>query len=114
MELLCAEDVAAYEWHPKNKADGSEIGINFVDAYIKPLNKAQYLGQAIKAKRRGLKVTVQLGESKGEAIMRAADHEFDVEKTTYQVLRDAFAQLGKEICFQEKSFFMKDVIDGAP
>ena len=55
----------AKRWHPDGEPDGSNIGINYVDAWIKPLNIVLEDGTKIVCKRRGLKLTAKVGGSLG-------------------------------------------------
>lgn len=60
--------------HPKNKLDGSGVGINYVDALIKPVKLTLDDGRKIAFKRRGLKITATIGDRTGEAILRRLEH----------------------------------------
>ena len=59
-------DEAAAETHlPPGKLDGSGIGINYADAYLKPLKVTLPDGRKVACKRRGLKLTFTVGERTG-------------------------------------------------
>ena len=94
MEKLFEENSAAAEWLPENKPDGSGIGANYVDAFLKPLNLELDEGVRLACKRRGLKITVNLGESKGEAILRRLEYGPDVRAILSAALAEAFTQAG--------------------
>ena len=79
MEKLIEENPAAAEWLPENKPDGSGIGANYVDAFLKPLNCELEDELRLACKRRGLKITVSVGDRKGEAILRRIEHGPDVK-----------------------------------
>jgi len=66
MEQLIKENPAAAEWLPENKPDGSGIGANYVDAFLKPLNCELEDELRLACKRRGLRITVSVGDRKGE------------------------------------------------
>ena len=85
MEQLIEENPAAAEWLPENKPDGSGIGANYVDAFLKPLNCEL---------EDELKITVSVGDRKGEAILRRIDHGPDVKAILHAALTEAFAQAG--------------------
>jgi hypothetical protein len=53
--------------------DKSGVGVHYIDAYLKPLNTKLPDGTAVKARRRGLKITLQVGTKKGEGLMRRLD-----------------------------------------
>jgi hypothetical protein len=67
---LCDINPAAVEKLPGKTDDKSGIGVHYVDAYLKPFNTKLPDGTAVKAKRRGLKITLQVGTKKGEGLMR--------------------------------------------
>ena len=75
---LADENVAAEKWLPEVTPDGSEIGANYADAYVKPMNKTLDDGTEVRCKRRGLKITVQVGERKGEA-HEERGNQYDIE-----------------------------------
>ena len=94
MEQLIKENPAAAEWLPENKPDGSGIGANYVDAFLKPLNCELEDELRLACKRRGLRITVSVGDRKGEAILRRIDHGPDVKAILHAALPAAFAQAG--------------------
>ena len=70
---LCDVNGAALEKLPEKTDDKSGIGAHYVDAYLKPMNTKLEDGTAVKCKRRGLKITLQAGDKKGEGLMRRLD-----------------------------------------
>jgi hypothetical protein len=92
MEKVIKENPVAAEWLPENKPDGSGIGVNYVDAFLKPLNCELEDELRLACKRRGLKITVSLGDRKGEAILRRIEHGPDVRSILHAALTEAFAQ----------------------
>ena len=94
MEKVIEENPAAAEWLPENKPDGSGIGVNYVDAFLKPLNCELEDEVRLACKRRGLKITVSVGDRKGEAILRRIENGPDVRAILHAALTEAFAQVG--------------------
>ena len=94
MEKVIEENPAAAEWLPENKPDGSGIGVNYVDAFLKPLNCELEDEVRLASKRRGLKITVSVGDRKGEAILRRIENGPDVRAILHAALTEAFAQAG--------------------
>lgn len=70
---LCDINPAAETKLPQHADDRSGIGVHYVDAYIKPMNTSLPDGTTVVCKRRGLKVTLQVGTRKGEGLMRRLD-----------------------------------------
>ena len=94
MEKVIEENLAAAEWLPENKPAGSGIGVNYVDAFLKPLNCELEDEVRLACKRRGLKITVSVGDRKGEAILRRIENGPDVRAILHAALTEAFAQAG--------------------
>ena len=69
-QILCEVDPQAIEKLPARTDDRSGIGVHYVDAFIKPMNATLADGTEVKCKRRGLKITLSVGERKGEGLMR--------------------------------------------
>jgi hypothetical protein len=69
-QKLCDINTAAEQKLPPAMDDKSGIGVHYVDAFLKPMNATLSDGTPVKCKRRGLKITLQIGDKKGEAIMR--------------------------------------------
>src|SRR5262245_56881929 len=67
---LCEINTAALEKLPQKTDDKSGIGVHFVDAYLKPLNATLEDGTRVKCKRRGLKISLAVGDKKGDGLMR--------------------------------------------
>jgi hypothetical protein len=67
---LCDVNQAARDELPEHTADKSGIGVHYVDAYIKPMNTTLGDGARVKCKRRGLKIILNVGDKKGEGLMR--------------------------------------------
>ena len=63
-------DPEAIEKLPARTDDRSGIGVHYVDAFIKPMNATLADGTEVKCKRRGLKITLSVGDRKGEGLMR--------------------------------------------
>ncbi|HEX5241699.1 MAG TPA: hypothetical protein VFW23_00450 [Tepidisphaeraceae bacterium] len=55
---------------PQFTDDKSGVGVHYVDAYLKPMNAKLADGTAVKCKRKGLKITLNVGTNKGEGLLR--------------------------------------------
>ena len=67
---LCDVNADATAKLPGKTDDKSGIGVHYVDAYLKPMNRTLDDGTVVKAKRRGLKIVLAVGAKKGEGLMR--------------------------------------------
>ncbi|HSF15297.1 MAG TPA: hypothetical protein VLK65_07075 [Vicinamibacteria bacterium] len=87
------------EWDkllPEAKDDGSGIGINYADAYIKIFKTTLEDGRKVLCKRRGLKLTLTVGERTGEGLMRRLEHGPDVKNILCEALKEAARNAGAE------------------
>lgn len=101
------ENVEAEKLIPPAAPDGSGIGVNYVDAYIKPLNVETEDGQKITCKRKGLKVILSIGDKTGEAIMRRIEHGPDVKNILRQALVTAAEEAEAQFSVEEGGVFIE-------
>jgi hypothetical protein len=87
--------------HPKNKLDGSGVGINYADALIKPVKLTLEDGRKVAFKRRGLKITATIGEKTGEAILRRLEHGPSITAIVRAALSAAVADAEGTLHFAE-------------
>jgi hypothetical protein len=101
MRVTIAIDEAQADAHlPAAKADGSGVGVNYADQLLKPFKLTLADGRKLAAKRRGLKITVSIGDRSGEAILRRLDHGPD-EKTIFRkALEEAAGHAGAAVTFE--------------
>src|SRR5688500_14125267 len=97
---LCDVNEAAREKLPPKTDDKSGIGVHYVDAYLKPMNAKLPDGTMFKAKRRGLKVTLQAGTKKGDGIMRRLEVSPDPQVMLQAALKEAAKNAGLELSIE--------------
>jgi hypothetical protein len=94
------DEAAADAFLPSAKPDGSGVGVNYADQILKPFKQTLADGRKLAAKRRGLKLTLSIGERQGEAIMRRLEHGPD-EKTIFRkALVEAAGNAGATLVFE--------------
>lgn len=94
------DEAAADAFLPSAKPDGSGVGVNYADQILKPFKQTLADGRKLAAKRRGLKLTLSIGERQGEAIMRRLEHGPD-EKTIFRkALLEAARNAGATLVFE--------------
>lgn len=98
---IAAENTDAEKLIPPAAPDGSGIGVNYVDAYIKPLNVELEDGTKITCKRKGLKIMLSIGAQTGEAIMRRIEHGPDVKTILRQALDAAAREAAAEFSVED-------------
>jgi hypothetical protein len=88
---ICNINKEAKEKLPPTFMYKSGIGVHYTDAFIKPLNVKLEDGTRISCKRKGLKITLAVGTSKGEGLMRR----LDVSKAPVVMLNAALQEAAK-------------------
>lgn len=105
-QKLCDVNAAALDKLPAWTDDKSGIGVHYVDAWLKPMNATLADGTPVKAKRRGLKVTVTAGTKKGEGLMRRLEVGPDPETMLQAALKEAGAAGGFELSVEGTEIYI--------
>ena len=103
---LCDVNPAAVEKLPGKMDDKSGVGVHYVDAYLKPLNAKLPDGTSVRAKRRGLKVTLTVGTKKGDGIMRRLEVSKDAVVMLDAALKEAAKNAGVEISIEDGAVYV--------
>jgi hypothetical protein len=104
---LPLDEAQAEPFLPENKADGSGVGINYADALLKPVKLTLDDGRKVALKRRGLKVTMTLGDKTGEGLLRRLQHGPDAKQIVREAVREAARNAGAEIHFEGGSAYLE-------
>ena len=91
---LGPENPDAEKLLPPNRDDGSGVGINYTDAYIKPMKTTLEDGRKVLAKRRGLKLTFSIGDRSGEALLRRLENGPEEKNIVRQAIEEAVRNAG--------------------
>jgi hypothetical protein len=103
--LIAAENTAAESLLPPAQPDNSRIGANYTDAYLKPLNTDLPDGRKLSCRRKGLKITLTVGDRTGEGLMRRIEHGPDPRAILRQALEDAAAGAGETIVIENGAVY---------
>jgi len=103
---LCDINEAAREKLPPNFNDKSGIGVHYTDTFIKPMNRTFEDGMRISCKRKGLKITLVIGNKKGEGLMRRLEVSKDPVSMLNSALQEAAKAAGVEIKITDKEIFI--------
>ncbi len=103
---IATENVQAEQLIPPTAPDNSGIGINYADAYIKPLNMQLEDGPKIVCKRKGLKIILSIGDKSGEAVMRRVDHGPDVRNMLRRALETSAQAAGAQFSVEDGGLFL--------
>lgn len=94
---------------PESKPDGSGVGINYVDQILKNFKLTMDDGRKISAKRKGLKITIIVGDQQGEAIFRRLEHGPDVKTIFRKAFDEAAAKAGVSAVAWEPNQIVLDI-----
>ena len=101
MKVTIPVDQAAADAHlPERKPDGSGIGVNYADQLLKPFKLTLADGRKMLLKRRGLKLTLTIGDRQGEAILRRLEHGPDVKTIFRKAVEAAAAGHSARVAFE--------------
>ena len=106
MTKLCDVNVAAKEKLPPQFADKSGVGVHYVDAFLKPMNAKLEDGTRVACKRRGLKITLTVGDQKGEGLLRRREVGPDPVAQLRAALAEAAKAAGVELKVTESEIFV--------
>lgn len=85
---------------PPAQPDGSGVGVNYVDAYLKAFKTTLEDGRKVLCTRRGLKLTLKVGSAQGEGLLRRLEHGPDPRDLLRHALEEAAADAG--VAFREE------------
>ena len=74
--------------------DGSGVGVNYVDVIAKASKLTLPDGRKLLLKRKGLKLTLAIGDRQGEALLRRLDHGPDIRAIIQRALEAAALAVG--------------------
>lgn len=86
---ICDVNTAAEEKLPPEFDDKSGIGVHYIDEYVKPMNVTLEDGRKVSCKRRGLKLTLAVGDKSGTGLMRRLDVSPDPKVMLRSALEEA-------------------------
>lgn len=97
MIKICDVNPAAKEKLPPGFSDKSGIGVHYIDAFIKPMNTKLENETRVSCKRRGLKITLAVGDKKGSGLMRRLEVSKDPVVMLDAALQEAAKEAGIEL-----------------
>ena len=106
MMKICDINLAAKEKLPPHSPDKSGIGVHYTDAFIKPMNTKLENGTRVACKRKGLKISLTVGDKKGEGLMRRLDVSKDPVDMLHAALQEAAKAAGIELKITESEILV--------
>jgi hypothetical protein len=86
---------------PDVKDDGSGVAINYADAYIKAIKITLDDGRKVAAKRRGLKITLTIGDRTGDGLLRRLANGPDEKNMLRKAIEEAAENAGARFDVRE-------------
>jgi hypothetical protein len=80
--------------------DGSGVGVNYLDVIAKASKLTLPDGRKLLLKRKGLKLTLAIGDKQGEALLRRIDHGPDVLAIIHKAIEAAALGAGARASFE--------------
>ena len=105
-QRLCAVSPDAPLKLPHHTDDKSGVGVHYVDAYLKPMNATLPDGTPVKCKRRGIKITLQVGAAKGEGLLRRIEVGPDPVAMLDRALQEAAKNAGVGLSVEAGELFL--------
>jgi hypothetical protein len=103
---IAVDEALADGYLPQARPDGSGVGVNYADQVLKFLKQTLPDGRKLSARRRGLKITVVIGDRSGEAIMRRIEHGPDVKTIFRQALARAAQGAGAMLTVETGAVYL--------
>ena len=103
---LCEIDLNAQQALPPQGDDKSGIGVHYVDAFLKPMNTILEDGTQVQCKRRGLKISLSIGDKKGEGLMRRLEVSKDPVAMLEAALQEAAREAGVQLTADEGAIYV--------
>ena len=108
MRVTIPIDEAQAETHlPETKPDSSGVGVNYADQILKPFKLTLDDGRKLLAKRKGLKITIAVGDKSGEGILRRLQYGPDVKIMFRRALEEAAQNGGFGISFEPNAIHLE-------
>ena len=93
------DEASAEQLLPEKQLDGSGVGVNYADAYLKAFKLTLPDGRKLTCKRRGLKLTLSIGDRTGEGLLRRLQNGPDVKVMLREALVEAARGAGASLEF---------------
>ena len=91
---LGPENADAEKLLPPARDDGSGVGINYADAYLKTIKLTLEDGRKVLARRRGLKISFTIGDRTGEGLLRRLENGPDEKTIVRRAIDEAVRNAG--------------------
>ena len=98
---------AAAELIPPNQPDASGIGVNYTEAYLKVIDMELEPGKKVTCKRKGLMISLAIGDKTGEALMRYIEDGPDVKNILRRAIENAAENAGAKFLVEDGTIYLE-------
>jgi hypothetical protein len=98
----------ADQFLPEAREDHSGIGVNYADVWLKALKTTLEDGRKVVARRRGLKITLSVGDRQGEGLLRRIEHGPDVREIVRHALAEAASGAGLRLAVDDGVVYLDE------
>jgi hypothetical protein len=92
--IIPVDEAATGAYLPTARPDDSGVGANYADQVLKGFKLTLPDGRKLGARRRGLKITLTIGDAQGEALLRRIEHGPDAKTILRAALVEAARNAG--------------------
>ena len=103
---IAEENPEAVDLIAPNQPDASGIGVNYTEAYLKVIDIELEPGKKVTCKRKGLMITLTIGEKSGEALMRYIEDGPDVENILRRAIEGAAENAGAKLIVEDGTIYL--------
>ena len=104
---IADENPAAEELIPPTQPDASGIGVNYTEAYLKVIDMELEPGKKVTCKRKGLMITLTIGDKTGEALMRYIEDGPDVKNILRRAIENAAEDAGAKFLVEDGTIYLE-------
>jgi hypothetical protein len=104
---IAVDEALADGYLPAARPDDSGVGVNYADQVLKCFKLTLPDGRKLSARRRGLRITIAIGDAKGEGLLRRIEHGPDVKAIFRAALSEAARNAGATLTADPGSFYLE-------
>jgi len=104
---IAVDEALADGYLPAARPDDSGVGVNYADQVLKFFKLTLPDGRKLNARRRGLKITIAIGDAKGDGLLRRIEHGPDVKAIFQAALVEAARNAGATLTSGPGSIYLE-------
>lgn len=104
---IAVDEALADGYLPGARPDDSGVGVNYADQVLKSFKLTLPDGRKLSARRRGLKITIAIGDAKGDGLLRRIEHGPDVKAILHAALVEAARNAGATLTAGPGSIYLE-------